>query len=206
MPTKLILIRHGETAWNVEQRFQGQGAIPLNENGKNQADRLGQFFAKKPAGEQRIYCSDSIRTRQTAEIFNKYLNLPISYDARLREIDVGQWQGMNMAEVDAWDPERRKAFLEDPYTNGCPDGENYTQVATRGAEVLNEIAQKHPDEKLLIVSHGALIRHTVKRLIPTAMADGPILNTSLTALMYDEANGWQIVCYSLTPHLLMPQD
>ena len=206
MPTKLILIRHGETDWNVERRFQGQGAIPLNENGKTQADQLGQYFAENRPRAKQIYCSDSIRTRQTADIFNKYLKLPISYDIRLREIDVGQWQGMNSAEVETWDPERRKAFLEDPFTNGCPDGENYTQVAMRGAEVLEELALKHPTEQLLIVSHGALIRFTVLRLIPDAVLEGHTINTSLTTLIYDEQTGWKLRSHSQTPHLVSTQD
>ncbi len=200
MPTELVLIRHGETDWNVEKRFQGQGTVPLNDNGKTQADQLGQYFAENPPRAKLIYCSDSIRTKQTAALINQYLNLPIEYEKRVREIDVGQWQGLNGAEAEAWDPERRKLFLNDPFTHGCPDGENYTQLGTRGAEAFQEIAQKHPDEQILIVSHGALIRYSILRLIPDAVLAGHTLNTSLTTLIYDDGN-WQLVSYSQVPHL-----
>lgn len=203
MPTQIILIRHGETDWNVDGRFQGQGAIPLNENGKNQAEQLGQYFADNPPRAQIMYCSDSLRTRQTADIINKYINLPITYEARVREVDVGQWQGMNSTEVEEWDAVRYQEFLADPFNNACPDGESYSQIAARGAEALNEIAQKHPNEQVLIVSHGALIRHTTLRLAPTAELKERTLNTSLTTLLcYTETSAWLFRSHSQTPHLV----
>lgn len=201
MPTELVIIRHGETDWNVEHRLQGQGSVPLNVQGHFQAGRLGEYFVQNPPRAQVMYCSDSLRTQQTALLINRKLDLPIHYDKRLREIDVGQWQGLNSAEVEAWDPERRKAFLEDPFTVSCPDGENYTQLGIRGSEAFQEIAQNHPDEQVLIVSHGALIRYSILRLIPNAELAGHTLNTSLTTLIYDENNGWHLASYSKVPHL-----
>src|SRR5258707_7809407 len=106
MLTRVTLIRHGETAWNVNGRWQGQAAVPLNDEGRRQAMLLAEHLLPRAAEFAAIYSSDSLRCRETAELVASRLDKSVQLDARLREIDLGEWQGLTSDEVQAWDIER----------------------------------------------------------------------------------------------------
>ena len=97
--TTILLARHGETDWNRERRFQGHADPPLNETGREQARTL----AAELAGEEldAVYTSDLARANETAKIIASRLGVPVVVDAELREIDVGEWQGLTWPEA-AW--------------------------------------------------------------------------------------------------------
>ena len=154
--TEIWLVRHGQTDWNVDERWQGHSDIPLNAAGLEQARQL----AEKLAGQQfdALYSSDLQRATQTAEVIGASLGLPYQTDPRLREIHLGQWEGMLESDVrqqfsTAW-YERQ----QDPLNAHAPGGETLPEVAARLVQVFNDIASTHPAGKVLVVSHGLALR------------------------------------------------
>jgi broad specificity phosphatase PhoE len=153
--TRLILIRHGQTDWNVEGRWQGQADVPLNSRGLEQAQQLATELAD--VGIQAIYASDMQRALQTVQPLSRLTGLPVRIDPRLREIHQGEWQGMLVTEIMARYGElfhRRKA---DPMAVAPPGGETLEQVQQRAYRVLDEILEHHPHETVAIGAHGFVI-------------------------------------------------
>lgn len=153
--TELYLIRHGETAWNVEKRMQGHGGVGLNARGRQQAMRTahrlnGQHF-------DALYTSDLDRARETAQIIGEELRLAPQVDERLRERDQGEWSGMRLVDVSREYGELFDQVNASPANVAPPGGEDFYQVAERIEEALNEIARRHPGQRVVIVSHGLAI-------------------------------------------------
>ncbi len=150
--TRLVLIRHGQTDWNVEGRWQGQADVPLNAHGLEQA----QAIAKKVASSelQAIYSSDLQRARRTAEELSKLTGLEVRLDARLREIHQGEWQGMLVGEIQS---RYKEAFLmrqKNPLTVSPPGGETVKQVKERVLSAIQDILHCYPHGRVAVVSHG----------------------------------------------------
>ncbi len=202
MSTCVYLVRHGETAWNTSGRWQGHAPVPLNDQGRRQAKLLGESLAGNDARFGAIYSSDLLRSRETAEIIAGRLGLPVRLDARLREIDLGEWQGLTGDEIRAWDADRLAVVHNDPYTVPRPGGESLNQVALRALAVFEEITVRHPGETVVVVSHGGTIRTLLNRL---KLFDGPISNignTSVTILGHGENGvGWRLESFNLMDHL-----
>ena len=138
--TELILVRHGETDWNAQGRLQGHTDRPLSDYGREQARRL----AEELAGEQldAVYASDLARARETAEIVGERLALPVVLDPDLREKDWGNWEGLTSTE-------RLGIELV---------GESTEEHTKRMLAALGRIAAKHPDGRVLVVTHGGSMR------------------------------------------------
>ena len=157
--TEFWLVRHGQTDWNVDERWQGHSDIPLNPAGLEQARRL----AKKLTGQHfdALYTSDLQRAAQTAEVLGASLGLAYQTDPRLREINLGLWEGMLESELrqqfsSAWE-ERRN----DPLNGHAPGGETLPEVASRLELAFNTIASTYPAGKVLVVSHGLALKTMV---------------------------------------------
>ena len=153
--TRLILIRHGETDWNTTGRWQGQTDVPLNERGRQQARQLVADLAGMQIDA--IYSSDLGRARDTAAPLSQAAGLPVIVDARLREIHQGEWQGMLAAEIEARYAEALRSRREDPLNLAPPGGETVAQVRARVLRCLEQILKRHPDESVVIVSHGFVL-------------------------------------------------
>jgi len=150
----LLLVRHGETDWNRESRFQGHADTHLNEAGRTQAGALvheltGERFAA-------VYSSPLKRSAETAEIIATSLGLEVQLDKALMEVDVGSWSGLTRSEIEVRFPEGYARWLE--YGHGWDDGETYDELGLRVVDGLREIAASHPDEQILAVTHGGPIR------------------------------------------------
>jgi broad specificity phosphatase PhoE len=149
---ELWLARHGQTDWNVEGRYQGHADVPLNTLGLCQAAELaqkleGQTFAA-------IFSSDLRRARQTAESVAARLGLPVRLDARLREIDQGDWEGRLVREIAELYAEEWHVNPADPEKFAAPNGETIGQVSSRVGQAADEIARQFPRQPVLIISHG----------------------------------------------------
>lgn len=197
MSTLITLIRHGQTNWNVDGRWQGHAAVPLNEVGRTQAKILARYLHNTTA--RRMISSDLLRTRETADIINDQLRLPISFDNRFREIDVGEWQGLTVDEVKAWDTDRFEHFVSDMYSIPRPGGESYELLGNRGIVAMKDLATRYPNEHTLVVTHGGTIRQIVKRLTGVEIPYS-VENTSLTSLTYQN-DTWRAHDLAITPHL-----
>ena len=154
--TELLLVRHGETDWNRDRRFQGHADPPLNEMGREQAHAL----AAELAGEriELVYTSDLCRARETAEIVAASLGADLVALRDLREIDVGEWEGLTWPEIEERYPEGARAWHEQGF--GWEAGETYDELGERVVAALRRIAADHPEQRVLVVGHGGTIRAT----------------------------------------------
>ncbi len=150
--TEIWMVRHGQTDWNRSGRFQGQTDIPLNEVGLQQAQVLAGQLAQESF--EAIYSSDLSRAYQTAEAVARVVHLPIQRDTRLREICQGEWEGLDLHQViEKYNVDIRDS-QHDPASSRAPGGESVAEVAARMSQAANEIAVRHPDGKVLLVTHG----------------------------------------------------
>jgi broad specificity phosphatase PhoE len=138
--TTLLFVRHGETDWNAEGRLQGQTDRPLNDYGRRQARELAARLAGD--GVAALYASDLSRAKETAEIVGAELGLPVVVDPDLRERNWGTWEGLTPAERDA------VAFV----------GETPQEHRERTMRAVRRIAERHPDQTVVVVTHGGSLR------------------------------------------------
>src|SRR5713226_4025766 len=203
MRTLITLIRHGETSWNAQGKWQGHAHVPLNDEGRRQAARLAEHLAVADGDITAIYASDSVRAYETAQIIGARLGKLVVPDVRLREIDMGEWQGLTSDEVRAWDAERYAEVMSDPVNIARPGGESSLQVAIRAISALDEIAERHRDQHVLAVTHGGTIVNTLRELGLWRDETGHIGNTSMSRLLYDAAsdNPWSLDVVNVLVHL-----
>jgi broad specificity phosphatase PhoE len=199
---RLILVRHGETEWNATLRYQGHANIPLNEQGRAQARAAGARLARY--GATAIYTSDILRAAETAEIIGGALGLAPRPMSDLREIDVGQWEGLTPEELYRRFPEHMEAFDRDPARTVRLGGESYAQLQERALVALNTIHAAHPgDELVLGVSHGGTIRALLCHIIGLDLAHFGRLwldNGSFTELRHG-SHGWRLVRLNDAAHI-----
>jgi probable phosphoglycerate mutase len=150
--THLYLIRHGQTDWNLEGRWQGHANVPLNENGRQQAAEIAQKLTS--IGLAAIYSSDLQRAIDTAQAIAAATDLGVQIDPRLREIHQGKWQGMLAVDIEMRYGELLRQREDDPLSVAPPGGESVQQVRNRVIESIEEIRQRHPHERVAVVSHG----------------------------------------------------
>ena len=153
--TRFILIRHGETDWNIEGRWQGQADVSLNKRGREQAVQTARALAGMKFSA--IYSSDLSRARETAEALASVTNLEVQFDVRLREIYQGEWQGLLVSEIQVRYPEKFQQRMTKPMSVVPPGGETALQVMERVVTALEEIRQGHSNETVAVVSHGFTI-------------------------------------------------
>jgi broad specificity phosphatase PhoE len=151
--TTLLLVRHGETDWNREGRWQGQSDTPLNEVGRKQAARL----AAELDGVDVVYSSDLARARETADILAARLGLPVRVDRRLRERSFGRWEGKTGPEIEAEFATEHARWVAGVGA-GAADAEPPAEFAGRVRAFVQEVLERHPDETVLVVAHGGSIR------------------------------------------------
>jgi probable phosphoglycerate mutase len=159
--TTILLARHGETDWNREGRIQGHRDPPLNERGREQARELAEHLAAERIDA--LYASDLRRALETAEILSARLGLPIAVDPALREADMGSWSGLTAAEIERRFPE---AWRERISGGQGHDGETREAFRRRVLAALRRIGGAHPDERVLVIAHGGVIRTTRRHLQP----------------------------------------
>ena len=150
--TRLILIRHGETDWNVEGRWQGHADVPLNARGRAQAEEMASSLEGREIAA--IYSSDLERACETAEALARLTGQPIRLDTRLREIHQGEWQGLLVTEIEARYAQAFRNRRADPLNVAPPGGETALEVRARILAAVRDILRAHPDESVAIVSHG----------------------------------------------------
>jgi alpha-ribazole phosphatase len=200
--TRLLLVRHAETTWNVERRFQGQQDSPLTERGWHQAERLAARLAHQPLDA--IYASDLGRTLATAERLAGQHNLPVQSCPALREAAFGAYEGATFAELEARYGEEVRRWAADPVRLAPPGGETLLAFQARVAAGLTEIVARHQGETLLLVAHGGSVRAGVIDALAIDLDRFRSLrmdNASLTII--DWYDGFKsLVVFNDTAHLL----
>lgn len=173
MRKRIILWRHGQTAWNKERRFQGHADVPLTEIGVEQAKAAAQVL--KTLRPDLIVSSDLMRARVTAETLGALTKMDVMLDQRLRETDVGVWSGQTIPEMQSADPVRL-AQWEDGDDVPAGGAETRTDVANRMEIALMEWIIKVPESGTLVaVTHGGAARAAIGRLLGLDVGQWPIL-------------------------------
>lgn len=186
--TRFIIIRHGLSVYNEARRFQGHLDIPLHAIGLEQADASAKYVLENYKID-RVYSSDLCRASRTAQPIADGLGLPLELDKRLREIDMGLWQGLGYDEAIARFPETeriRKACLGKLRYDG---GESYGDVMERVRAFADEVLAENEGKTVVLASHGGTIRALFSSWLgygPMEMAQVPIVpNASVSVVCID---------------------
>lgn len=151
--TTLILVRHGETDWNAQHRWQGHSDTPLNDAGRKQAGVLAGVLEPVDA----VYSSDLARARETAEILAERIGLEVRLDPRLRERGFGAWEGLTTDEIESSFPDEQRRWRAG-IGAGAHDAEPFDVFAARVGSFVEDVGRRHVGEEVLVVAHGGTIR------------------------------------------------
>jgi broad specificity phosphatase PhoE len=176
--TTIVLVRHGETDWNREHRFQGHADQPLNDAGREQARELADLLQDEQATA--LYTSPLLRANETARIVGERLGLVPQELEALREIDVGDWQGLTIDEVRERFPERAAVGWHAGWTNG----ETHEELSARVVPALLELARLHSDGRVVGVTHAGPIRAALMSALGLSQEEtraliGPLQNCAV---------------------------
>jgi len=152
--TKIILVRHGETAWTPANRIQGWLDIKLNERGLRQAKRIAKELRKKKIDA--IYSSELSRAYETARIIARPHRLKVKKDINLNELNQGKWQGLLVKEARRKYKELYRRWEEEPLSVRPPGGESILDLYERALHVLKEISEKYPKGRVIVVGHKVI--------------------------------------------------
>ncbi|MCJ7738472.1 MAG: alpha-ribazole phosphatase [Anaerolineae bacterium] len=153
---RLLLVRHGETAWNASGRYQGQMDIDLNAAGRQQAEAMAERLASVSICA--IYTSDLSRAWETAIVLAERQSASATPDSRLQELNFGEWQGLTYREIAEKDPERLAVWNEDRVGRTPPGGESLGAMAERVRSLIEDVHDTYSDGTVALVSHGGTIR------------------------------------------------
>lgn len=190
-PTRLFLIRHGQSTWNREHRIQGQLDPPLSPEGRRQAERVAARLAGRAfAGH---YTSDLKRAHETADIIASRVAMPPQPNVALREIYLAEWEGLRTVDIADRYPKEWARWVEEPNWDVVPGGEREADFEARVARAMDELFQRHAHEGVLVVTHGGVIQVALHRIVgkrSRGLFPFRIQNASITLL---EDRGGQMV-------------
>ena len=201
--TRILAIRHGETAWNVDTRIQGHLDIPLNETGLQQARWLAQALAERDA-VQAIYASDLARAHVTAQTIAQAMGLTVSLHPGLRERAFGDFQGRTFAEIEAELPDHAHHWRKRTPDWAPPGtGESLIALRDRVLATVDELAARHLGEQIVLVAHGGVmdvLYRAATRLDLQAPRTWQLPNTAVNRLLWTPG-GLSLVGWADTTHL-----
>jgi len=193
-PTDILLIRHGETAWNAERRLQGHLDIPLNAEGERQAALLAGALAGEPL--DLVVASDLQRARQTAQAVADARGLPLAVDPALRERCYGGFEGLLYSEIEARFPHEFAAWqardVDAVLPPGRNRGESFRAFFDRATGAILALAAAHPGQTIAIVAHGGVLEcaYRLARALPLETPrDFKVYNASVNRFRFDPAAG-----------------
>ncbi len=193
--TRIVAIRHGQTAWNADGRIQGHTDIALDATGQWQAERLAEALAD--AELQAVYSSDLQRACQTAAPLARRQGLPVRLDAGLRERGFGDFEGLSFAQIEQRWPEQATAWRRRDPDFGAPGGEVLRDFRERVVVVLTRLAQAHRGQGIAVVTHGGVLDMLYREATRVAL-DAPrswqVPNAGINRLLHADAGlvlvGW----------------
>jgi probable phosphoglycerate mutase len=203
--TTLLIIRHGETVWNAEQRFQGHEDSPLTETGRNQVAALGRRM--EAINFDTLISSDLGRTQETASIITDYTSHAVELDSRLRERNYGVLEGLTVPEIRAEHSEVYDQFNTDDPDYILPGGESHRQHYQRNVAFFEELLSERFDTKIAVVAHGGVL-DSIFRFVAGLPLEQPrcyiTTNASLTIVCHGNFYGttrWVIETWCDAGHL-----
>ena len=199
--TQIIIVRHGQTEWNIRGIRQGYLDSPLTARGMAQAKALAQRVAREKFTA--LYSSDLGRAVQTAQEIADVTGHTIVTDARLRERHLGIFQGLNAEEINAKYLAERRAMRSQGPGYVIPGGESMVQQVERNMACLNELAARHEGEQIVVVTHGGVVsgffRHTLEIALE-APRRFEFVNAGLNVFVHEDGN-WMLLTWGDVSHL-----
>ena len=203
--TRIIAIRHGETAWNADSRIQGQRDVGLNETGRWQARRVGEALVGEEISA--VYSSDLGRAEQTAESIAEATGVPVVSTQGLRERRFGLFEGMTFQEIhDNWPEHAQNWRRRIPEWQPPEGGESLIELRERVERTMADLAARHPGEQIVIVAHGGVL-DALYRIATGQEVNSPrtweLPNGAINRLLWTP-QGFTLVGWSDTQHLHTP--
>ena len=205
--TRLFLIRHGQTDWNLQHRWQGQCDVPLNAEGIRQAEALARAF--RTVAVDRVFSSDLSRARDTAALVSRATGAPHTVLASLRERSFGGWEGLTNEEILRGSADEMAEYQRNRDAFVPPGGQSWIEFGPTAVEAVEAIAAEHPDQRLAIVAHGGVLKAFVNHVL--GIDRGPfnqfvLENGSISVVVKREHEitrriWWQITALNATCHL-----
>lgn len=198
----LVLVRHGETEWNHDNRVQGSMDIPLSARGREQAEALGRELLRRGETFDLLLSSDLKRAAETAQILSSLLKGPaVTVEPLLREMDCGEWEGLSIDDLRRDQPEGWRRWMDDP-TFRVPGGESILDVRERAKAFFAAYGQRlEGAERVLLVAHGLFNRMVLAEVMgiePQRARFFATDNTSLSRFRWSRGrvfcDGWNVVC------------
>lgn len=207
---EILLIRHGETAWNAERRLQGQFDVPLNEHGQRQAEALANALRHERLDA--LFASDLQRARQTAQAIARLQDLPLQLDAGLRERCYGGFEGLLYDQIAARFPAAHAAWqareIDARFPPGAQVGETLREFAARALAVIRRLAESPGCRRIAIVTHGGVLESVYRAVCGIGhlpARDFEIPNAGINRLVVPapacDPRRWQIECWADVAHL-----
>lgn len=200
--TRFYLIRHGHTFWNQENRMQGQHETDLTPLGEMQAVALGKRL--KDVTFDKVYSSPLRRCVKTTQLILGGRKIPVTYDDALKEILMGDWQGILIDELKEKFPEETDLFWNHPEKYQRPTCETYEEVRKRAGKFMEETAAENPGKNILVVTHGALLKtlYTYFKYQPIAEIAHAKHPLSTAMAIVEKRDGiWNVMSWNDTEHL-----
>jgi len=204
--TRFTYVRHGQTAWNAQTRIMGQRDVPLTDLGRRQAEATAE--ALRGDAFDALYASDLCRAQATAEAINRYHGLKLELEPRLRERAFGALEGLTPAEIRQTYPEHVAAYERDTLRYRAPGAESRFDFLSRVGPLFDQLADRHPDARVLVVAHGGVLRAWLSWIVSREMglaeprfahafAAG---NCSISRLRFADG-AWEVASLNATGHL-----
>ena len=189
--TRFILVRHGQTEWNRNERFRGRADIPLNETGSAQAEATGKRVAAEwqPTA---IYTSPLSRSVKTAEAIARHYGLAVQVHPGLADIDYGEWQGLSPEEVTQRWPDEIDDWYNRPEKAQIPGGETLEALRKRAMQTVTELAKQHGDETVVLVGHTVINRIILLGVLGLGNESFWRIKQDTCAINVFECEGWGI--------------
>jgi len=199
--TRLLVIRHGETAWNRETRIQGHIDIPLNATGRWQARQVAQ--ALQDEGLHAVYSSDLQRAQDTAQAIAQASGVALVVDVQLRERHFGSLEGLTQDEITQTRPDEARRWRERDPAYGPDGGETLQAFYDRCVSALTRLAQQHPGQTIAVVAHGGVLDcfyRAANRVALHAPRTWKVTNASINRLIY-HPEGFAMLSWADNRHL-----
>jgi broad specificity phosphatase PhoE len=201
--TTVYLVRHGETQWNQERRYQGQQDTPLNHVGRMQAERVAQYLSD--LGIDFLISSDLLRARDTAAIIGKSLELPVICCHLWRERDYGRWEGLTREEIQKLYPDEWHSYRSNPKLTAPGGGETLAELQSRAIEAMHWIFDQYGCYRGysgIVVSHGGLLRALLAWITRQEKPQFYLDNGGITVVKVHSIDRLAVVSINETSHLV----
>jgi len=214
MATDLYLIRHGESVPNVEPIIGGmRGDAGLTERGRRQAAALERRLSSEPIHADHLYASTLPRALETAAYVSRGVGLPFERDDEVQELRPGAADGMSHEEWQTTYPGWEDGPLSNPFQPMSPEGESWAQFLVRAGAALTRLVQRHPDQTVVVVTHGGVIEASFYLAFGLGGTSGGVRfaprNTCLTHWRYldptDRSPSWDLIAFNDAWHLNSPE-